>query len=94
MSPHFYDHLKGWSEEQTEACIDREQEQPWLDRKALQTFGCWAGYRFDRVEWPPRKSHTLNLHLTAVGKAIMHCQKVQGKTMRRVRDLPLWDSRG
>lgn len=48
VSPHFYDHLKGWSEEQTEACIDREQEQPWLDRKALQTFGCWAGCRFDR----------------------------------------------
>ena len=27
-------------------------------------------------------------------QAIMHCQKVQGTTMRRVRDLPLWDSRG
>ncbi len=53
MSPHFYDHLKGWSE------------------------GASGG-----------------LNLSTVGKAIMHCQKVQGKTMRRVRDLPLWDSRG
>ena len=75
------------------ASTESRSSHGWIARHC-KTLGCWAGYRFDRVEWPQRESHTLNLHLSTVGKAIMHCQQLQGTTMRHVRDLPLWDSRG
>ncbi|WP_416401596.1 ISL3 family transposase [Alicycliphilus denitrificans] len=70
-----------------------------LDRKTLQSLGCWTGYKLDRVEWPREESHTLNLHLKAVGKVMYcqqcgtRCQRVHETTVRRVRDLPLFDYR-
>ena len=66
----------------------------WIARHCKPLGAGPAAGSIDRVEWPQFESHTLNLHLSTVGKAIMHCQKVQGRTMRHMRDLPLWDSRG
>jgi transposase len=70
-----------------------------LDRKALQALGCWTGYRLERVEWPEGEGRTLSLYLKPVGK-IMHCeqcgarcQQIHETTVRRVRDLPLFEYR-
>lgn len=70
-----------------------------LDRKALQALGCWTGYRLERVEWPEGESRTLSLYLKPVSK-VMHCeqcgarcQQIHETTVRRVRDLPLFEYR-
>jgi transposase len=70
-----------------------------LDRKTLQTLGCWEGYRLERVVWPQGESRTLSLYLKPTSK-VMHCEKcgsrcrqVHETTVRRVRDLPLFEYR-
>lgn len=70
-----------------------------LDRKTLQALGCWTGYRLASVQWPQGDSRTLSLHLKAVGKVIhcqhcgSRCQQIHETTIRRVRDLPLFEYR-
>ncbi|CAZ88662.1 transposase [Thiomonas arsenitoxydans] len=70
-----------------------------LDRKALQALGCWTGYRVERVEWPAEGSRTLALHLKPVSKVMIceecgkRCQQVHETTVRRIRDLPLFEYR-
>ncbi|RQS16872.1 ISL3 family transposase, partial [Burkholderia sp. Bp8992] len=70
-----------------------------LDRKALQALGCWTGYRIERVEWPSQASRTLSLHLKPVSKVMVceqcgkRCQQIHETTVRRVRDLPLFEYR-
>lgn len=70
-----------------------------LDRKTLQALGCWTGYRLERVDWPEGESRTLSLYLKPTSK-VMHCQEcgarcqqVHETTVRRVRDLPIFDYR-
>jgi transposase len=70
-----------------------------LDRKTLQSLGCWKGYQLDRVEWPQADGRTLSLYLKPVSK-VMHCEQcgercrqVHETTVRRVRDLPLFEYR-
>ncbi len=69
-----------------------------LDRKALQALGCWTGYRLERVEWP-EEGRTLSLYLKPLSK-VMHCeqcgarcQQIHETTVRRGRDLPLFEYR-
>lgn len=70
-----------------------------LDRKTLQALGCWDGYRLERVEWPEGESRTLSLHLKPTSKVMFcekcgaRCHQVHETTVRRVRDLPLFDYR-
>ncbi len=70
-----------------------------LDRKALQALGCWTGYRLERVEWPQGDSRTLSLYLKLVSKVMYceqcaaRCQQIHETTVRRVRDLPLFEYR-
>ncbi|PAK04127.1 transposase family protein, partial [Burkholderia ubonensis] len=70
-----------------------------LDRKALQALGCWTGYRLERVEWPEGEGRTLSLYLKPVSKAMYceqcgaRCQQIHETTVRRVRDLPLFEYR-
>ena len=70
-----------------------------LDRKTLQALGCWKGYLLERVEWPEGESRTLPLYLKPVSK-VMHCEQcgarcsqIHETTVRRVRDLPLFEYR-
>ncbi|BCL95162.1 hypothetical protein MAFF211479_48640 (plasmid) [Ralstonia solanacearum] len=60
---------------------------------------CWKRYRLERMEWPQSESGTLSLYLKSVGK-LMHyeqcgacCSQVHGPTVRRVRDLRLFEYR-
>jgi len=70
-----------------------------LDRKALQALGCWTGYRLERVEWPEGEGRTLSLYLKPVSKIMYceqcgaRCQQIHETTVRRVRDLPLFEYR-
>lgn len=70
-----------------------------LDLKTLQSLGCWAGYKLQRVELVQGDSRTLRLHLQAVGKLMLcqqcgaRCDRLHETTVRRVRDLPLFDYR-
>ena len=70
-----------------------------LDRKALQALGCWTGYRLERVEWPQGDGRTLSLYLKPVSKVMncaqcgARCQQIHETTVRRVRDLPLFEYR-
>ncbi|CAJ6050048.1 transposase family protein [Burkholderia pseudomallei] len=70
-----------------------------LDRKALQALGCWTGYRLERVEWPQGDSRTLSLYLKPVSQIMYceqcgaRCQQIHETTVRRVRDLPLFEYR-
>ncbi|PAK14197.1 ISL3 family transposase [Burkholderia ubonensis] len=70
-----------------------------LDRKALQALGCWTGYRLERVEWPEGEGRTLSLYLKPVSKVMYceqcgaRCQQIHETTVRRVRDLPLFEYR-
>ena len=70
-----------------------------LDRKTLQKLGGWQGYRLDRVVWPESDKGTVELHLRPTAK-VMHCQRCGGRcrqvhetSIRRVRDLPLFERR-
>ena len=70
-----------------------------LDKRTLQKLGSWEGYRLDRAVWPQRPGGTLELHLKPTRKW-MHCercgqrsQQVHETTVRRVRDLPLFEHR-
>lgn len=70
-----------------------------LDRKTLEAVGGWKGYRVDRVEWPDSRSRTLSVHLKACAKVMRcsqcsgRCEQVHETTVRRVRDLPLFEFR-
>ena len=70
-----------------------------LDHKTLQALGCWKGYRLDRVEWPEGDGRTLAVYLTPVGKVMRcehcgaRCRQVHETTVRRVRDLPIFQFR-
>ncbi|AJY39107.1 zinc-finger of transposase IS204///IS1165 family protein [Burkholderia humptydooensis] len=70
-----------------------------LDRKALQALGCWTGYRLEGVEWPEGEGRTLSLYLKPVSKVMYceqcgaRCQQIHETTVRRVRDLPLFEYR-
>ncbi|GBH24733.1 ISL3 family transposase [Burkholderia vietnamiensis] len=70
-----------------------------LDRKALQALGCWTGYRLERVEWPEGDGRTLSLYLKPISKVMYceqcgaRCQQIHETTVRRVRDLPLFEYR-
>lgn len=70
-----------------------------LDRKLLESLGGWDGYRVDRVVWPEGDGRTVSLYLKPTAKA-MHCEQcgarcrqVHETTVRRVRDLPLFEYR-
>lgn len=70
-----------------------------LDRKALQALGGWTGYRLERVEWPEGESGTLSLYLKPASR-VMYCEQCGARcrqthetTLRRVRDLPLFEYR-
>lgn len=70
-----------------------------LDRKTLQALGCWKGYKLERVVWPEEPSRTLSLYLKPIGKVMYceqcgsRCQQVHETTVRRIRDLPIFDYR-
>ncbi|VVE47511.1 ISL3 family transposase [Pandoraea soli] len=70
-----------------------------LDRKALEALGCWTGYRVERVEWPSEDSRTLSLYLKPVSRVMLceqcgkRCSQIHETTIRRVRDLPLFEYR-
>ncbi|WP_369291229.1 ISL3-like element ISBma1 family transposase, partial [Burkholderia pseudomallei] len=61
--------------------------------------GCWTGYRLERVEWPQGDSRTLSLYLKPVSQIMYceqcgaRCQQIHETTVRRVRDLPLFEYR-
>ena len=70
-----------------------------LDRKLLESLGGWTGYRIARVEWPESPVGTLSIYLKPSAK-VMHCEQcgarcrqVHETTIRRVRDLPLFEYR-
>jgi len=70
-----------------------------LDRKLLESLGGWEGYRVDRVVWPEGDGRTVSLYLKPTAK-VMHCEQcgarcrqVHETTVRRVRDLPLFEYR-
>lgn len=70
-----------------------------LDRKLLESVGGWKGYRIDRVEWPEGGSRTLAVHLKPTRKLMRcarcggRCRQVHETTIRRVRDLPIFQYR-
>ncbi len=70
-----------------------------LDQNTLQALGCWKGSRLERVQWPQRESRTLGLHLKPSGKVMRceqcgsRCHQVHETTVRRVRDLPIFEYR-
>ena len=70
-----------------------------LDKKTLQKLGGWEGYRLERAVWPDEAGGTLELHLKPT-RQWMHCERcghrtrqVHETTLRRVRDLPLFEYR-
>lgn len=70
-----------------------------LERKTLQALGCWEGYNLKRVVWREQPSRTLSLYLKPVGKVMYcepcgaRCQHANETTVRRIRDLPIFDHR-
>jgi transposase len=70
-----------------------------LDRKTLDAIGGWAGYRVEKVEWPDDASRTLSVFLKPSVKTL-HCEQCGGRchqvhdvSVRRVRDLPMFQYR-
>lgn len=70
-----------------------------VERELLEAIGGWTGYSLERVQWPEGQSRTLSLYLKAkpgpmrceqCGQA---CSQVHETTVRRVRDLPLFEYR-
>lgn len=70
-----------------------------FDRKTLQALGNWEGYRLDKVVWPGGEGRTVSLYLKPAAKVMRceqcgaRCQQVHETTVRRVRDLPLFQYR-
>lgn len=70
-----------------------------LDRKTLEAVGGWKGYRVERVEWPDSAHRTLSVHLKPAAKVMRcaqcggRCEQIHETTVRRVRDLPLFEFR-
>lgn len=70
-----------------------------LDRKLLESLGGWDGYRVDRVVWPEGDGRTVSLYLKPTAKVMYceqcgaRCRQVHETTVRRVRDLPLFEYR-
>lgn len=70
-----------------------------LNRKTLEAVGGWKGYRVEKVDWPDAQGRTLSIHLKPSAK-VMRCEKcgtkcdqVHDTTVRRVRDLPMFQFR-
>jgi transposase len=70
-----------------------------LDRKTIEALSDWEGYRLERVVWPQAGSRTVSLFLKPKVGAMYcehcgaHCRQVHETTVRRVRDLPLFEFR-
>src|SRR5690606_41720320 len=70
-----------------------------LDRKLLESLGGWQGYVVERVEWPEGAGRTLSIYLRPTAKVMVceqrgaRCRQVHETTVRRVRDLPLFEYR-
>ncbi|MDF3941430.1 helix-turn-helix domain-containing protein, partial [Achromobacter denitrificans] len=70
-----------------------------LDRKLLESLGGWQGYGVERVEWPEGTGRTLSIYLKPTAKVMLceqcgaRCRQVHETTVRRVRDLPLFEYR-
>lgn len=70
-----------------------------FDRKILESLGGWTGYRLDRVEWPQGEGGTLSVYLKPSSKVMRcehcgaRCRRIHEATVRRVRDLPLFEYR-
>src|SRR5690606_32113790 len=66
-----------------------------LDRKAIERFGGWEGYRVERIAWPEGDSRTVTIYLKPSSRTMYcthcgsRCRQVHETTVRRVRDLPL-----
>ncbi len=69
------------------------------DRKLLESLGGWQGYGVERVEWPEGIGRTLSIYLTPTAKGMRceqcgaRCLQMHEATVRRVRDLPLFEYR-
>jgi len=70
-----------------------------LDRRTVERLGAWEGYRLKRVVWPDQPGGTVEIYLEPRGK-VMRCEScgrpsrhVHETTLRRVRDLPLFEHR-
>jgi transposase len=79
--------------------IKTSREAEMMDRRLLEAVGGWKGYRIERVEWPDDQNRTISVHLKATAK-VMRCEQCGGRcsqvhetTVRRVRDLPLFEYR-
>ncbi|HYD79643.1 MAG TPA: ISL3 family transposase [Paucimonas sp.] len=70
-----------------------------LDRKTLEAMGGWKGYRIEKVEWPGEASRTLSVYLKSSAKTMRcaqcggRCDQVHDTSVRRVRDLPIFQFR-
>lgn len=70
-----------------------------LDRKTLEALGKWTGYRVEKIEWPGDASRTLSIFLKPAAKVLVcekcggRCQQVHDVSIRRVRDLPMFQFR-
>lgn len=70
-----------------------------LDRRTLERLGAWEGYRLKKVVWPDDPRGTAELHLEPTRKVMIcegcgrRCRQVHETTMRRVRDLPIFEYR-
>jgi len=70
-----------------------------LDRKLLEAVGGWKGYRIARIECPDSQRRTLSVHLKPSSRVMYceqcgsRCHQVHETTVRRVRDLPLFEYR-
>lgn len=70
-----------------------------LDKKTLQKLDSWESYRLERTVWPQAAGGTLELHLKPTRKWMCcercgRCsQQVRETTIRRVRDLPIFEHR-
>lgn len=70
-----------------------------LDRKTIERLGAWEGYRLKKVIWPEAAGGTVELHLEPTRKLMRcegcgrRCRQVHETTLRRVRDLPIFEHR-
>ncbi|KGV86498.1 zinc-finger of transposase IS204///IS1165 family protein [Burkholderia pseudomallei MSHR3951] len=76
-----------------------EQQCEQSPAASLTTTQSTGQYRLERVEWPQGDSRTLSLYLKPVSQIMYceqcgaRCQQIHETTVRRVRDLPLFEYR-